>query len=332
MAGERSRRAGVQLRTVAQVMAWWGDRLEANRSVSASYKATMLSLARRQVVPRLGKVTLKQLDRATVDDSLVWPMQAEGLSPHTAHKALQGLLASLDLAAKQKRVERNPLAGVSFKDFWSGKLQPKAAGLLPVAVPELLPKLCGAFERQPVVGMLALTMLANATRIGETCMARRQHISLIDRVWIFPAQNTKTREELVVPITEQMCALLTRYWQALPAARQGSPWVFPGVNGRPLSAKQASALIKELSGGEWTSHDLRKLARTVWTDIGIDYLVGELLLNHSVGTLAKTYIRTTADQLRRQALEQWHAWLDVRGFAVAHGLKSEQTGISTDDD
>jgi integrase len=322
-------KAAQLLRTVGQVMTWWCGRLEANRSVSASYKATMLSLARRQVVPRLGKVTLKQLDRVAVDDQLVWPMQAEGLSPHSAHKALQVLLAALVLAARQKRIERNPLDGVSFKDFWSGKLQPKAAGLLPVAVPTLLPALCEAFDRQPVAAMLALTMLAQGNRIGEACLARRQHISLIDRVWIFPAQNTKTREELVVPLTEQMCALLTRYWQALPTSRQGSPWVFPGVNGKPVSAKQASALIKELSGGEWTSHDLRKLARTVWAEIGIDYLVGEMLLNHSVGTLAKTYIRTTADQLRRQALEQWHAWLDVRGFAAAHGLKSEQTGIST---
>ena len=75
---------------------------------------------------------------------------------------------------------------------------------------------------------------------------------------------------------------------------------------------------------------MRKLARTVWAEIGIDYLVGEMLLNHSMGTLAKTYIRTTADQLRRQALEQWHAWLDARGFAAAHGLKSEQSGISSD--
>lgn len=318
-----------QLRNVAQVVTWWCGRLEANRSVSASYKATMLSLARRQVIPRLGKVTLKQLDRATVDDQLVWPMQAEGLSPHTAHKALQVLLMALELAAVQKRIERNPLAGVSFKDFWSGKLQPKAAGLLPVAVPTLLTNLCDAFERQPVAVMLALTMLAQGNRIGETCLARRAQISMIERVWIFPSQNTKTREELVVPLTEQMCELLTRYWQALPPSRQGSPWVFPGVNGKPLSAKQASALIKELSGGEWTSHDLRKLARTVWAEIGIDYLVGEMLLNHSVGTLAKTYIRTTADQLRREALERWHAWLDARGFTAAHGMKGEQTGIST---
>ena len=97
----------------------------------------------------------------------------------------------------------------------------------------------------------------------------------------------------------------------------------------PKTTENVLEAIKELSGGEWTSHDLRKLARTVWAEIGIDYLVGEMLLNHSVGTLAKTYIRTTADQLRREALERWHAWLDARGFTAAHGLKSEQTGIST---
>lgn len=310
-------------------MTWWVERLEGNRSVSDSYRATMASLARVHVIPRLGRVTLKQLDRAAVDDLLVWPMQ-QTHSPHTVHKALQALLAALALAAKQKRLERNPLEGVSFRDFWSGKLQPKPAGLLPVAVAELLARLVSVFESQPVAGMLALSMLANATRIGETCAARRADISLIDRVWIFPAANTKTRQELVVPLTAQTCALLSRYWQALPPGRQGSPWVFPGPNGKPLSATQAIKLIAEVSGGEWTSHDLRKLARTVWAEIGVDYLVGEMMLNHSVGSLAKTYIKTTADQLRRNALERWHDWLDVRGFTAAHGLKTDKTGFSSE--
>lgn len=316
------------MRTTGQVVLWWVERLELNRSVSASYRRTMVSLMRCHVVPALGAITLKRLSRAEVDDRLVWPMQ-QTHSPHTVHKAVQGLLKALALATRQKRITDNPLAGVGFRDFWSGKLQPKPAGLLPVVAPTLVPALCTAFERQPVAGMLALMMLAHGTRIGETCAARWQHISLTEHVWIIPAQNTKTRQELVVPLTPQACALLARYKQLQHAARQGSPWVFAGHSGKPISATQASKLIAELSGGDWTSHDLRKLARTVWAEIGIDYLVGEMLLNHSVGMLAATYIRTTADQLRREALEKWHGWLDGRGFAAAHRLESDESGIST---
>ena len=317
------------MRTTGDVVGWWVERLELNRSVSASYRRTMASLMRCHVLPALGSITLKRLTRAEVDDRLVWPMQ-QTHSPHTVHKAVQGLLKALALAARQKRIADNPLAGVGFRDFWSGKLQPKAAGLLPVCAPDLVQSLCAAFERQPLAGLLGLMMLAHGTRIGETTAARWQHISLTERVWIIPAQNTKTRQELVVPLTAQVCALLARYKQVQHVARQGSPWVFAGHSGKPLSATQASKLIAELSGGAWTSHDLRKLARTVWAEIGIDYLVGEMLLNHSVGMLAATYIRTTADQLRREALERWHDWLDERGFTAAHGMKNAGTGFSSE--
>lgn len=316
-----------QFRTVGQVVGWWADRLERNSGVSASYRDTMVSLARRHVIPRLGKVALKRLERATVDNDLVWPMQ-DDLSAHTVHKAVQVLTTALRVAAEQRRIEHNPLAGVSFRTFWTGKLKPKPGALLPLDVATVMPKLAEAFERRPIAGMLALAVLGNGTRIGETFRAERKHICLIERVWFFPAGNTKTSEMLKVPLTAQMVALLTRYWQSLPAGRQGSRWVFPGPYGRPLSEKQAQELIKAVSGGEWTSHDLRKVARTVWAELGIDFFTAESMLNHSLGGVVKTYVQTTADQQRREAMERWHGWLDARGFTAAHGLKSSENGIS----
>lgn len=317
-----------EFRTTGQVLGWWLERLETNRAVSASYRRTLGSLMRRHVIPALGKVPLKRLTRSVVDDQLVWPMQQQ-LSPHTVHKALQGLQQALALAERQGRIAANPLAAVSWKDFWTGQLAPRAAGLLPVDVPTLVPALCEALEREPVGGMLALMMLAHGTRISETALARWQHISLAERVWIIPAQNTKTGVELSVPLTPQACALLDRYRKLQHPARAGSPWVFAGQGGACISKEQASALIRQVSGRQWRSHDLRKVARTVWAEIGIDYLVGELLLNHSMGKLASTYIHSAVVDLRREALERWHAWLDDRGFAAAHGLKSSVTTFST---
>ena len=51
-------------------------------------------------------------------------------------------------------------------------------------------------------------------------------------------------------------------------------------------------MIRAIANGQWTGHDLRKLARTVWADIGIDYLVAETLLNHAKGKLEQAYIHT----------------------------------------
>lgn len=77
-------------------------------------------------------------------------------------------------------------------------------------------------------------------------------------------------------------------------------------------------MFTDLAKGEWSSHDLRKVARTAWTDLGVDYMVGELLLNHAMKDLDATYIHTTAEGLKRQALEAWHKHLDGQGFAAIH--------------
>gem|GEM_PF-4475002 len=45
-----------------------------------------------------------------------------------------------------------------------------------------------------------------------------------------------------------------------------------------------------------------------------------MLLNHSLGKIASTYIHTQAMAQRRAALEKWHAWLDGIGFGLIHGL------------
>ncbi len=62
-------------------------------------------------------------------------------------------------------------------------------------------------------------------------------------------------------------------------------------------------------------------------DLGIDGHIGEMLLNHTLGKIASTYIHTQAMQQRRAALEKWHAWLDGIGFGAIHGLKEALSEI-----
>ncbi|MDT4871946.1 hypothetical protein FQZ97_1071070 [compost metagenome] len=71
-----------------------------------------------------------------------------------------------------------------------------------------------------------------------------------------------------------------------------------------------------LGQGDWTSHDLRKLARTCWTELGVDHLIGEMLLNHAIRGVAAAYIHTQAQEKKREALERWHAHLDSHGFGL----------------
>ncbi|MCY1363307.1 hypothetical protein D9M69_500630 [compost metagenome] len=73
---------------------------------------------------------------------------------------------------------------------------------------------------------------------------------------------------------------------------------------------------------------MRKLARTGWADLGIDHLIGELLINHAMGHNVKVYIQSDVMGRKRDALEQWHAHLDQKGFEQIHMLTNVRSGDS----
>ncbi|OLU31487.1 hypothetical protein BVH03_08415 [Pseudomonas sp. PA15(2017)] len=307
-------------RTLGDVVEWWLSRIEGDRTRSEKYRASMACLMRKHVLPRVGKVALRKVDRVTLDDQLVFPMHQE-LAPRTVQKALQGLRQAFAMAETQKRIDNNPLAGTTFRDFYKGKLRPKPAALSRVDLAELVQHLVGVFNADPAKGMLPLMMLAHGTRIAETLAARWGHVSLDERVWVIPEANTKSRREHVLPLTSQVVGLLRRYREAVPAARLKMGWMFPVRGGAGMALTSGHALMREVSGRQWTSHDLRKLMRSSLADIGVDHMVGELLINHALGVTTETYLTRDAMDRRREALERWHARLDECGFADAHGQK-----------
>lgn len=308
------------MRTVGEVVRWWLTRIEGDRTRSESYRNSMGSLMRKHVLPRLDKVRLNKVDRVLLDDKLVFPMHQE-LSPRTVQKALQGLRQAFRMAEGQGRINTNPLAGVSFRDFYKGKLRPKPAALSRVDLPGLVTHLVGVFNKDPAKGMLPLMMLAHGTRIAETLLARWSHISLSERVWVIPEANTKSRREHVLPLTPQVLGLLARYREALPDPRLKAQWVFSVRGGGQLANTSAHAMFRDISSRQWSSHDLRKLMRSSLADIGIDHMVGELLINHTLGVTTETYLTRDVMERRREALERWHDRLDELGFSDAHGVE-----------
>ncbi|EQM67121.1 hypothetical protein L682_23270, partial [Aquipseudomonas alcaligenes OT 69] len=285
----------------------------------------------RHLLPALGEVVLLDLNSDAVDRQLIWPLM-ESLSPAYVRQILRVLLAALRQAVKLKLLLANPLDGVKFSDFVAKRIKPKAARLHAMLVQKLLADLCETFRKAPRSAMLALLMLTHGTRIGETRKARWRHFSFTESIWLIPDQNTKTGVQHELPLTRQVVALLKRYQEHQRNTLGQQDYLFPGANGQPLSARQASALFREISAGEWTSHDLRKVARTSWTELGVDYLVGELLVNHALPDMATTYIKTHARRLQREALELWCAWLDERGFDAIHSKTEASSADSQNSD
>ncbi|MGH8346425.1 MAG: tyrosine-type recombinase/integrase [Pseudomonas sp.] len=301
--------------TVGDMLTWFAERMRRDRGLSSKRKASAQSALKCHLLPALMDLPLAQLDRAQLDRLLMWPLQ-ERYALSFVRQVYNVLAVGMRQAHRLGWLATNPMAGLKFTDFVTTRIKPKAARLRGDDLPSLLMGLSDKFATQRAEVMLALMMLCHGTRLGETRTALWRNVNLRTRHWFIPASDTKTKVEHTLPLTVQACTLLKAYQHYQQALGYPGVYLFPGSKGGPMSASAATTVFGRLSQHQWSSHDLRKLARTGWMDLGIDYLVGEMLLNHALKTMDATYIHTTAEALKRQALERWHAYLDSCGLSL----------------
>lgn len=312
--------------TVGELLTWYRERSKRERNKSTKRKEAIRSVIKCHLWPNLASVRLTELNQSVLDEKLIWPLQ-ERYALSYVRQVFGVLTGAFKQAHKLKLITVNPLAEFTFPDFIDTRIESKPGAIRPdqvrVVLAGLLEHVATWQGTIPKAVVLAVMMLAHGTRIGETRLTKLKNLNLDDREWFIPPADAKTRVEMVVPLTDQICAFLRRYLEQQKAAGYDGVFLFPGSHGKPINAKQADDLFKPLTGGEWTSHDLRKVARTCWADLGVDHLVGEFLLNHKLQGVSAVYIHTTLKAQKRAALERWHAWLDARGFDQLHGYHTE---------
>ncbi|MFJ4393717.1 tyrosine-type recombinase/integrase [Pseudomonas sp. NPDC089396] len=316
--GAQPTRMSGALLTVGDLLAWHLNRLLNDRMVSGSRKAGYRSMVGNWLLPRLGPVLLATLDRELVDRLLIQPMRRI-LAPATVVHGYRMLVAAIHAAQALRLLPSNPLEGVKVSDFGLGPLKPKEARLLPKDVPALAAELVALLPSKPSSALLPLLMLATGARVGETRRARWSDFDLGAAVWVIPAERTKTRTRLELPLSPALVALLG--WYQGVQAWKHSVFLFPGDRGQPLSSSAAQECIRAVSGGGWSSHDLRKLARAGWALLGVDYLVAELLLNHAMPGLSATYVQADLSRQKREAMALW------QGAGNAGGAGLELAGL-----
>lgn len=302
--------------TCGELLEWYRERVSKDRSLTAKRKNGVCSMIDVQLLPRIADLSIDDVSRESIDRMLMWPLQ-ESLSTSYVRSILRVLQMAFAQAERIDVIDSNPLAGLKFTDFVQAKIKPKAARLHMIDLRDLVERLVDCYQQRIELAMLAIMMLCHGTRVGETRKARWRHICLTQRVWVIPQENTKTRAEHVLPLTEQACSLLLAYRSEMERRGRDADALFTErMSGQIISEANVYTGFRWMSGGQWSSHDLRKLARTGWVEIGVDYLIGEMLLNHAVGFSAETYINTSAEDLKLDALNRWHARLDGAGLSA----------------
>jgi integrase len=173
-------------------------------------------------------------------------------------------------------------------------------------------------------GRIALKLLLlTGKRTGELLMARWLEVDFEAATWRIPEANRKAMmhaaigDELV-PLSPTAVAA----FKELHDLAHGSEWVVASPHRKASSRghMRETALNKivywllknrRLEMPRWTPHDLRRSARSYWSEkLSIPWDLCERLLGHALPTVARTYDTGSYLEQRRDALEKWAAYLE----------------------
>ncbi|WP_372941727.1 tyrosine-type recombinase/integrase [Shewanella sp.] len=288
------------------LLEWYLTRSQSDNSLSTKRKRNIKCAISKHLLPVLGDVLLSELNHHKVDELLIWPLQSK-----YAIGSVRQYYAILRKAFKQatvlKLISVDPLASLRFTDFISTPIATKPPKLQATDLLQLLTNISKAKADSAV---LIFIMLAYGTRIGETRLLKWAYYDEANAKLVIPADITKTQAQLTIPITALMASVLGWHKRNQLAAGYRGVYLFPHkYRAGGLDERSANSMVKQVSNSEWTAHDLRKLARSCWADLGVDYMVAEQMLNHSMTKLDQAYIHTYLAEQKRAAIELWHGYL-----------------------
>ncbi|OEE41828.1 integrase [Vibrio anguillarum] len=297
-----------EFKTVDELLCWYLQAETTDKFLAHNRLVSLKSMCEKHLIPNMHGVLISELDHRVIEKRLMKVLRGELYSPSYLRTLFQTLKAAFNKAKKLRFLGVNPLDGMKFTDFVKAKIDVKGCALRPGDATGLLGALCLA---EPFTRVLGLMMLAHGSRIGETRQAKWRHICFKTKQWTIPKHYTKTKREMVYPLTTEIIVMLREFkeWQLVNNYKGNNVFPLNKRDQQPIHASRASELIRNVSKGEWSAHDLRKLARTVWADIGVDYLVAETLLNHAKGKLDQAYIHTHIELQKSAALNTYHLWL-----------------------
>jgi len=173
----------------------------------------------------------------------------------------------------------------------------------------------------PLFRMLALT----GQRKSEVAEARWSEIDLAKKLWTIPAERMKADAAHVVPLSDDVIALL----RSLPRFKKGDHLFSTTFGVKPVNgfSKAKERLDDRMvrswralarSRGEdhhklqiepWVIHDIRRTMRTGLSALPVPDLVRELVIAHTKPGLHRVYDQHAYLDEKRRALDLWAARL-----------------------
>lgn len=263
------------------------------------------------VLPIIGHLPAKDVTPADIVDITE---RAAGKSLHVARLVLIAVREVFAHAVARHVVAANPCAHVKAKAV----IGPRPVNRTRIMLTE--PELRAMLPALPKIGRqneLAIkVLLATCTRIGELTRAEWAHIDFERREWTIPPEHSKNGKRFVIPMADAVVGWFAELHDLAYASRYVLPVRSRRVEGDyPMEPTTLNAAINRLCKnlGEqcrrFTPHDLRSTARSHLAAMGVDIIVAERCLNHSLGGLVAIYDQHDYLKERCKALDEWAAFI-----------------------
>jgi len=297
--------------------AWTFKRLADDYLSRAAERLAPLTVAgRRQqlrdyVLSRIGHLPAREVSPADIVDIVE---RCGEKSLHVARLVLIALREIFAHGVARHVVEGNPCAHIKAKAIIGAPPSRRARIMLTDA------ELVAMLSKLPQIGreneLTSKILLATCTRIGELTRAEWKHVNFERKEWTIPPEHSKNKKQFVIPLTEQVA----EWFMELRRLAFESRYVLPlrqhhrGREGdAPMEATSLNAALNSLHEKlgkrcrRFTPHDLRSTARSHLGALGVDVLIAERCLNHSLGGLVAIYDKHDYITERRRALDLWSA-------------------------
>lgn len=300
--------------TVSELVQWHIERESSKGTSTKERLINMRSMAENHIIPIFEEINISELTHELIDDIFIQAMFKNKYSVSYVRANFNLIKSAFVNAKKLKKITINPLSDIKFRDFFADNFSLKHAQIrgCRLSLDDMKALVKNANGLDVLQRSFLLMLVFHGSRIGETRKAKWSHISFENRTWTIPKENTKNGIEMVYPLTDHALKLLKNLSEFQGEHKNQSVFTKQKNSTSCLSSVDASNLIKKISGGEWSAHDIRKRARSTWQELGVDYIVCESLLNHARDKLDLAYIHAHVYELQAEALNQYHLTLSSR--------------------
>ncbi|WP_310451359.1 tyrosine-type recombinase/integrase [Sulfuritalea sp.] len=265
------------------------------------------------VYPKIGHIAAADVTPADI----VGIVEATaGRSLHVARLVMVGIRMVFAHGIARHVVTTNPCAHIRSEAIIGGAPDQRERVMLTDT------EIAEVFRELPTISrpnaLMVRILLATGARIGELVQAEWVHLDFERAEWTIPPEHSKTKRGFVVPLPPMVAgwfaelhsmAFESRYVMPIRARMNGKEG---DLHMEPVTLNAALVTLAKKLGKKcrrFTPHDLRSTCRSHLGALGVDVLIAERCLNHSLGGLVATYDKHDYLTERRRALELWAAKL-----------------------